>query len=243
MCHDAKKTKKIKRVRRLSPLNNILFKIGNIFSGERSPVQSLFMKQRSLEVGCYSKHTADAYCAVSCIVIIFAVQKVLSLYERSEISVYRVAYSCVQVVLVDYACVVLAFCISGKVIADLHCHVLYRAYLYSCVCGNFRAQCKPIDVLTYRELRELAYMGATVLHDEAIFPVRKEGIPINILNTNKPEDKGTLIVEGTCRKPKYIITGIAGKKDFASITIEKDMMNSEIGFGRKVLNVFDNVIN
>ncbi len=98
---------------------------------------------------------------------------------------------------------------------------------------------KGIDVITYRELRELAYMGATVLHDEAIFPVRKEGIPINILNTNRPEDKGTLIVEGTCRKPRYIITGIAGKKDFASITIEKDMMNSEVGFCRKVLQVFE----
>ena len=98
---------------------------------------------------------------------------------------------------------------------------------------------KGIDVITYRELRELAYMGATVLHDEAIFPVRKEGIPINILNTNRPEDKGTLIVEGTCRKPRYVITGIAGKKDFASITIEKDMMNSEVGFCRKVLQVFE----
>lgn len=98
---------------------------------------------------------------------------------------------------------------------------------------------KGIDVITYRELRELAYMGATVLHDEAIFPVRKEGIPINILNTNRPEDKGTLIVEGTCRKPRYIITGIAGKKDFASITIEKDMMNTEVGFCRKVLQVFE----
>lgn len=96
-----------------------------------------------------------------------------------------------------------------------------------------------IDVITYRELRELAYMGATVLHDEVIFPVRKEGIPINIRNTNRAEDKGTLIVEGTCRKPRYIITGIAGKKDFASITIEKDRMNSEVGFCRKVLQVFE----
>ena len=77
---------------------------------------------------------------------------------------------------------------------------------------------KPIDVITYRELRELSYMGATVLHEDAIFPVRKEGIPINIRNTNSPEDKGTLIVEDTCRKPRFTITGIAGKKDFASIT-------------------------
>lgn len=98
---------------------------------------------------------------------------------------------------------------------------------------------KAIDVITYRELRELSYMGATVLHEEAIFPVRKEGIPINIRNTNKPEDKGTLIVEGTCRKPRFTITGIAGKKDFASITVEKAMMNYEVGFCRKVLEVFE----
>lgn len=98
---------------------------------------------------------------------------------------------------------------------------------------------KSIDVITYRELRELSYMGATVLHEDAIFPVRKEGIPINIRNTNSPEDKGTLIVEGTCRKPRFVITGIAGKKDFASITVEKAMMNSEVGFCKKVLEVFD----
>ena len=96
-----------------------------------------------------------------------------------------------------------------------------------------------IETITYRELRELAYMGASVLHEDAIFPVRKEGIPINIRNTNKPEDKGTLIVESTCRKPKYTITGIAGKKGFCSINIEKAMMNAEVGFGRKVLEVFE----
>lgn len=96
-----------------------------------------------------------------------------------------------------------------------------------------------IETITYRELRELSYMGASVLHEDAIFPVRKEGIPINIRNTNAPEDKGTLIVESTCRSPKYTITGIAGKKGFASINIEKAMMNSEIGFGRKVLSVFE----
>lgn len=97
---------------------------------------------------------------------------------------------------------------------------------------------KAIDVITYRELRELAYMGATVLHEDAIFPVRREGIPINIRNTNMPEDKGTLIVEATCRTPRFTITGIAGKKNFASITIEKAMMNSEVGFCHKVLGVF-----
>ena len=96
-----------------------------------------------------------------------------------------------------------------------------------------------IETITYKELRELAYMGASVLHEDAIFPVRKEGIPINIRNTNRPEDKGTLIVESTCRKPRYTITGIAGKKGFCSINIEKAMMNTEVGFGRKVLEVFE----
>lgn len=96
-----------------------------------------------------------------------------------------------------------------------------------------------IDTITYRELRELSYMGATVLHEDAIFPVRKEGIPINIRNTNCPEAKGTFIVESTCKKPKYVITGIAGKKGFCSINIEKSLMNSEIGFGRKILQVFE----
>ena len=98
---------------------------------------------------------------------------------------------------------------------------------------------KSIDIITYRELRELSYMGASVLHESAIFPVRKEGIPINIRNTNAPEDKGTMIVETTCNRPDCIITGVAGKKGFVSISIDKDMMNSEIGFGRKVLQVFE----
>ena len=96
-----------------------------------------------------------------------------------------------------------------------------------------------IETITYKELRELSYMGATVLHEDAIFPVRQEGIPINIRNTNAPEDNGTWIVGSTCQKSKYVITGIAGKKGFCSINIEKDMMNSEIGFGRKVLQAFE----
>lgn len=96
-----------------------------------------------------------------------------------------------------------------------------------------------IEVITYKELRELSYMGAGVLHEDAIFPVRQQGIPINIRNTNAPEDAGTWIVGSTCQKSKYVITGIAGKKGFCSINIEKDMMNSEIGFGRKVLQAFE----
>lgn len=98
---------------------------------------------------------------------------------------------------------------------------------------------KGIEVITYRELRELSYMGATVLHEDAIFPVRQEGIPINIRNTNAPEENGTWIVGSTCQKSKYVITGIAGKKGFCAVNIEKDMMNAEIGFGRKVLQAFE----
>ena len=96
-----------------------------------------------------------------------------------------------------------------------------------------------IETITYRELRELCYMGFNVLHEDAIFPVRSAGIPINIRNTNAPEDSGTWIVESTCQKTKYVITGIAGKKGFCAVNIEKDMMNSEIGFGRKVLQAFE----
>ena len=96
-----------------------------------------------------------------------------------------------------------------------------------------------IETITYRELRELAYMGASVLHEDAIFPVRSEGIPINIRNTNAPDDSGTWIVESTCQKSKYVITGIAGKRGFCAVNIEKEMMNSEIGFGRKVLQAFE----
>lgn len=95
-----------------------------------------------------------------------------------------------------------------------------------------------IKYITYKELRELSYMGATVLHEEAIFPVRRAGIPINVKNTNAPLDEGTLIVQAIPddyeSKP---ITGIAGRKGFTVIAIEKAMMNSEVGFGQSVLDV------
>ncbi len=98
----------------------------------------------------------------------------------------------------------------------------------------------PMDVITYRELRELAYMGATVLHDEAIFPVRKAGIPVNIRNTNQPEHPGTMIVrDAEPVKHQATISGIAGRKDFTVIALEKAMMNSEIGFGRRLLAVLE----
>jgi len=97
---------------------------------------------------------------------------------------------------------------------------------------------KSIEELTYKELRELSYMGATVLHDEAIFPVRDVGIPIEIKNTNKPAARGTLIVSE--RKPsERIVTGIAGVKNFVMFQIEKTLMNKMIGFGRKVLQIFE----
>lgn len=98
-----------------------------------------------------------------------------------------------------------------------------------------------IEVITYRELRELAYMGASVLHEDAIFPVRSAGIPINIRNTNRPEDPGTMIVSDdydfSGESLRYTITGIAGKKGFSTINIEKAMMNNETGFGMKILSV------
>ena len=100
---------------------------------------------------------------------------------------------------------------------------------------------KVINTITYRELRELSYMGATVMHEDAIFPVRETGIPINIRNTNSPEDSGTMIVSSVeSNKVDTVITGVAGKKGFSVIAIEKDMMNSEIGFGRNVLEILEN---
>ena len=99
---------------------------------------------------------------------------------------------------------------------------------------------RTIAELTYRELRELAYMGATVLHDEAIFPVREAGIPVHIRNTNDPDSPGTLIRRSESDDPPTgQITGIAGRKDFTIIALEKTLMNAEIGFGRRVLGVLE----
>lgn len=98
-----------------------------------------------------------------------------------------------------------------------------------------------ISVITYSELRELSYMGASVLHEDAIFPVRSANIPINIKNTNAPQDAGTFIVPtGTEQPSSYVITGIAGKKGFSAISLEKDRMNSEKGFMRRLLQVLEN---
>jgi len=99
---------------------------------------------------------------------------------------------------------------------------------------------KIIEKITYRELRELSYMGATVLHEDSIFPVRSSGIPINIRNTNDPSAKGTMIVAHADQTDEEnVLTGVAGKKGFSVVTIIKDMMNSELGFVRRVLEVFE----
>lgn len=98
-----------------------------------------------------------------------------------------------------------------------------------------------IEVVTYQELRELSYSGATVLHEDAVFPVREAQIPVNIRSTNDPKHPGTLIVpkEHPQAKIGYNITGIAGRKDFTIIQIEKAMMNGELGFCRRVLSVLE----
>ncbi len=99
---------------------------------------------------------------------------------------------------------------------------------------------KPIDSVTYKELRELAYMGASVLHDEAIFPVRQASIPVNIRNTNLPDDPGTMILPDAAPiAHQGTITGIAGRKDFTVIALSKALMNAEVGFGRRVLGVLE----
>lgn len=99
---------------------------------------------------------------------------------------------------------------------------------------------RAIETVTYRELRELSYMGATVLHEDAIFPVRIAGIPINIRNTMRPGDDGTMIVASASDYDnKHIITGIAGRRGFSVVTVEDDLMNSQIGYGRRMLEVFE----
>ena len=134
--------------------------------------------------------------------------------------------------------------ITGSIVAKAAKADLYENW--TDVSGFMMADPRIIDnpciikEITYRELRELSYMGATVLHEDAVFPVRSAGIPINIRNTNRPEDPGTMIVSHSVSyDSEHIITGIAGKKNFSVLTIEKDNMNTEVGFGRKVLEVFE----
>ena len=134
--------------------------------------------------------------------------------------------------------------ITGSIVAKAAKADLYENW--TDVSGFMMADPRIIDnpciikEITYRELRELSYMGATVLHEDAVFPVRSAGIPINIRNTNRPEDEGTMIVSHSVNYDfEHVITGVAGKKSFSVITIEKDSMNTEVGFGRKVLEVFE----
>ncbi len=102
-----------------------------------------------------------------------------------------------------------------------------------------------MELITYKELRELSYMGANVLHPDSIFPVRKKDIPIHIRNTFNPSAKGTMIVPskkfflGAYDRQDSTVIGIAGKKDFVAINIEKSMMNNELGFARKVLEIIE----
>ncbi len=97
----------------------------------------------------------------------------------------------------------------------------------------------PLDIASYREIRELTYMGASVFHDEAVAPAREAGIPVNIRNTNKPEDAGTLIVSKLPELTQYDIAGVAGKKNFSMFSAEKTMMNKEVGFARRFLGIFE----
>ncbi|MDE6656881.1 MAG: aspartate kinase, partial [Anaeroplasmataceae bacterium] len=97
---------------------------------------------------------------------------------------------------------------------------------------------KAIKEITYEELRELSYMGANVLHEETVFPVQSLNIPINLKNTNEPENPGTLI-KNVCDDTSEIVTGLAGKKEFVSFTITKDHMSNEIGFLRRALTIFE----
>ena len=100
---------------------------------------------------------------------------------------------------------------------------------------------EPISRISYVELRELSYMGASVLHEDAVFPARKAGIPINIRNTNEPEDPGTIITTEAEEDQQKIISGVAGNKDFTVIAIYKNMMNKEVGFLRRVLTVLEDM--
>lgn len=99
---------------------------------------------------------------------------------------------------------------------------------------------KLMKSLTYTELRELAYMGANVLHPESIFPVRLAGIPINIKNTFNPDSPGTMILpDDKADAQSAVVTGIAGKTGLVALNISKQMMNAEVGFSRKLLSVLE----
>lgn len=134
--------------------------------------------------------------------------------------------------------------ISGAIVSRACSAVLYENW--TDVNGFLMAdprivpEAKTITNITYRELRELSYMGATVLHEDSIFPVHRAGITTNIRNTNCPTEDGTLITPSvSAKKSPFTITGIAGKRDFSVVSVEKAMMNNELGFGRRILQVVE----
>lgn len=136
--------------------------------------------------------------------------------------------------------------ITGSIIARGVCADLYENWTdvsgFLACDPRIVPEAKTIEQITYKELRELSYMGASVLHADAIFPVMKGKIPINIKNTFRPQDNGTMIVPSEMyvhKENDSVITGIAGKKDFTVVFIEKSQMNSEVGFIRKVLSVIE----
>ena len=134
--------------------------------------------------------------------------------------------------------------ISGAIVARAVCAEVYENW--TDVCGFLMAdprvvpEARQIENITYQELRELSYMGASVLHEDSVFPVHKAGIPTNIRNTNLPGHPGTFIRFGAVEQENpYVITGIAGKKGFCVISVEKAMMNTEVGFARRVLQAIE----
>ena len=137
--------------------------------------------------------------------------------------------------------------ISGSVIANVIDADVYENW--TDVSGFLVADPKIVDHplriprITYNELREMSYMGANVLHDDAVFPVSSKNIPINVRNTNEPDNPGTMIMNDcseydAVETPNYV-TGIAGRKDFTIITLIKNHCSTEVGYLRKVLSVFE----
>ena len=137
--------------------------------------------------------------------------------------------------------------ITGAVIANIVDADVYENW--TDVSGFLVADPRIIDNpvriprITYNELREMSYMGANVLHDDAVFPVRSKNIPINVRNTNDPENPGTMIMndcsEMDKKEPPHAVTGITGRKDFTVITIVKSHSSAEVGFLRRILSIFE----
>ena len=134
--------------------------------------------------------------------------------------------------------------ITGSIVARAACADIYENWTdvhgFLTASPKIVDDPKPIRYISYLELRELSYMGASVMHEDAIFPVKKAGIPINIRNTNDPSHPGTIIMDKTPEGEKSLITGVAGSKDFVVIAMHKYLMNSERGFVRRLFSILDN---